>query len=183
MNKTVTINISGIVFNIEEDAYAGLSGYLSSVKQALGHSAESREVLNDIESRIAELLRERLGNFRQVVLNDDVEYVKSVMGNPEDFQLDMKSGEEKTFYREEKIKRRLYRNPDDKMIGGVCGGLAAYFEVDAVWVRLAMFILLFLGGLSIWVYVILWIVMPLAQTTADKLAMRGEVEIGRASCR
>src|SRR5205085_2356838 len=74
----------------------------------------------------------------------------------------------------EKARRRLYRNPDEKALGGVCSGLAAYFDIDVVWVRLAMFLLVFFGGISIWVYIILWIIIPEAKTTAEKFAMRGE---------
>ena len=109
----------------------------------------------------------------------DVEQVMSVMGKPEEFgegqnRAENKNEEEQFSYSEEKIKRRLFRNPDEKAIGGVCSGLAAYFDIDTVWVRLAMFLLIFFGGLSLWVYIILWIIIPQAKTTADKFAMRGE---------
>jgi len=72
------------------------------------------------------------------------------------------------------MKRRLVLDPDRKAVGGVCSGISNYFDVDIVWIRLAMFLLIFFGGVSLWVYIILWIVIPEAKTTADKLAMKGE---------
>ncbi len=179
MNKTVTINISGIIFHIEEDAYDSLSKYLATIKGYFSNTDGGNEIMSDIEARIAELLQERTNSIKQVVLMADVDHVKSVMGKPEDFggeqtKTENKKQEEQNDFSEEKIKRRLFRNPDDKAVGGVCSGLAAYFDVDTVWIRLAMFLLIFFGGLSLWVYIILWIIIPEAKTTADKFAMRGE---------
>jgi phage shock protein PspC (stress-responsive transcriptional regulator) len=173
MNKTVTINISGIIFHIAEDAFDNLSRYLSDIKAYLSGTEGGAEVLSDIEARIAELLQEKISPSKQVITLIDVEQVRDVMGQPEDFGGSESAGPEGAA-QQERIRRRLFRNPDEKMIGGVCSGLAAYFDIDIVWVRLAMFLLVFFGGLSIWVYVILWIVIPEAKTTADKLAMRGE---------
>jgi phage shock protein PspC (stress-responsive transcriptional regulator) len=179
MNKTVTINISGIIFHIEEDAYANLNLYLSAIKAHFSRTDGGTEILSDIEARIAELLQEKITPSKQVILNQDVEAVKGIMGRPEDFGAEPSPGlnnEEQNFSEVNgaKVKRRLFRNPDEKAIGGVCSGLAAYLDIDTVWVRLAMFLLIFFGGLSLWVYIILWIVIPEARTTADKFAMRGE---------
>lgn len=179
MNKTVTINISGIIFHIEEDAYDSLSKYLATIKGYFSNTDGGNEIMSDIEARIAELLQEKINAVKQVVLMADVDHVKSVMGKPEDFggeqtKTENKKQDEQTDFSDEKIKRRLFRNPDDKAVGGVCSGLAAYFDVDTVWIRLAMFLLIFFGGLSLWVYIILWIIIPEAKTTADKFAMRGE---------
>lgn len=178
MNKTVTINISGIIFHIEEDAYDSLSKYLATIKGYFSKTDGGNEIMSDIEARIAELLQEKINAVKQVVLMVDVDHVKSIMGKPEDFgenqsKEDDKKEEEQTTSGE-KVKRRLFRNPDEKAIGGVCSGLAAYFDIDIVWVRLAMFLLIFFGGISLWVYIILWIIIPEAKTTADKFAMRGE---------
>ncbi len=173
MNKTVTINISGIIFHIDENAYEVLSAYLAGIKAYLGADPGNSEVMADIEARIAELLQQRLGTAKQVVTLADVEYVQSLMGKPEDFG-DEEQERGPAAEPQEKIRRRLFRNGDDKVIGGVCGGLSAYFDIDTVWVRLIMFVLVFFGGLSIWVYIILWIVIPEAKTTAEKFAMRGE---------
>jgi len=179
MNKTVTINISGIIFHIEEDAYETLSRYLSTIKGYFSKTDGGNEIMSDIEARIAELLQAKINISKQVILMTDVEHVMNVMGKPEDFgaepsREESTKQEERSDLGDEKIKRRLYRNPDEKAVGGVCSGLAAYFDIDMVWVRLAMFLLIFFGGLSLWVYLILWIVIPEAKTTAEKLEMRGE---------
>lgn len=180
MNKTVTINISGIIFHIEEDAYESLSKYLSVIKRYFSSTEGGNEIMADIESRIAELLQQKLNAGKQVILLEDVMAVQELMGKPEDFGAEAeKTEEQQSAYREEtvyneRIKRRLFRNPDEKAIGGVCSGLAAYFDVDTVWVRLAMFLLIFFGGLSLWVYIIMWIIIPEAKSTADRLAMKGE---------
>lgn len=180
MNKTVTINISGIIFHIEEDAYDKLSKYLITIKGYFSKTDGGNEIMSDIEARVAELLQEKLNVGKQVILMTDVEYVMQVMGKPEDFGGESSHDEkassqhEQTYTSEEKIKRRLFRNPDEKAIGGVCSGLAAYFDIDTVWVRLAMFLLIFFGGLSLWVYIIMWLIIPEAKTTADRFAMRGE---------
>ena len=180
MNKTVTINISGIVFHIEEDAYEALSKYISTIKGFFKNTDGGSEIMADIEARIAELLQGKISASKQVIVMDDVNMVIETMGSPEQFASADDTGSAQNQSRNEftppyeKVKRRLFRDPDDKAIGGVCSGLAAYFEVDTVWVRLAMFLLVFFGGLSLWVYFILWIVMPEARTTADKFAMRGE---------
>jgi phage shock protein PspC (stress-responsive transcriptional regulator) len=180
MNKTVTINISGIIFHIEEDAYDSLSKYLSTIKGYFSNTDGGNEIMGDIEARIAELLQARINPGKQVILMSDVEQVMNIMGKPEDFGADQSAGSQKEQKEQaeqqehEKVKRRLFRDPDERVIGGVCSGLAAYFDIDTVWVRLAMFLLIFFGGISLWVYIILWIIIPRATTTAEKFAMRGE---------
>lgn len=180
MQKTVTINISGIIFHIEEDAFDSLSRYLSTIKGYFSSTDGGNEIMSDIEARIAELLQARINPGKQVILMTDVQHVMDVMGKPEEFGGESEKRSQESPYedpaagKQGKVKRRLFRNPDDKAIGGVCSGIAAYFDIDTVWIRLAMFLLLFFGGVSIWVYIILWIVMPEAKTTADKFAMRGE---------
>lgn len=178
MNKTVTINISGIIFHIEEDAYDKLSKYLNTIKGYFTKNESGNEIIADIEARIAELLQAKVSQFKQVVLMIDVDDVINALGKPEEFGID---GDEKeqshtntTHTTTEPIKKRMFRDPDEKAIGGVCSGVAHYFDVDVVWIRLATFLLIFFGGVSLWVYIILWIVIPEARTTADRLAMRGE---------
>ncbi len=177
MNKTVTINISGIIFHIEEDAYDKLSKYLSTIKGYFSKTDGGNEIMSDIEARIAEMLQSKTSAVKQVVLMADVDSVIEAMGKPEEFaegHTEKEEQEEESFQSSEPIKKRLFRDPDNKAVGGVCSGIAAYFDVDIVWIRLAMFLLIFFGGLSLWVYIILWIVIPEAKTTAEKLAMRGE---------
>jgi phage shock protein PspC (stress-responsive transcriptional regulator) len=179
MNKTVTINISGIIFHIEEDAFEKLSKYLSTIKGYFSKTDGGNEIMSDIEARIAEMLQSKTSAVKQVVLMADVDSVIETMGKPEQFaegasENSEKEEEETHYTTTENVKKRLFRDPDHKAVGGVCSGIAAYFDIDMIWVRLAMFLLVFFGGLSLWVYIILWIVIPEARTTADKLAMRGE---------
>ncbi len=179
MNKTVTINISGIIFHIEEDAFEKLSKYLSTIKGYFSKTDGGNEIMSDIEARIAEMLQGKTSAVKQVVLMADVDSVIETMGKPEEFVDDATASpeqeEQETQYTSaESVKKRLFRDPDRKAVGGVCSGIANYFDVDLVWIRLAMFLLVFFGGVTLWVYIILWIVIPEAKTTADKLAMKGE---------
>jgi len=179
MNKTVTINISGIIFHIEEDAFEKLSKYLSTIKGYFSKTDGGNEIMSDIEARIAEMLQAKTSAIKQVVLMVDVDSVIETMGRPEEFadqgyENTEPNTESQTDSSSGPVKKRLFRDPDHKAIGGVCSGIAAYFDVDIIWIRLAMFLLVFFGGVTLWVYIILWIVIPEAKTTADKLSMRGE---------
>lgn len=180
MNKTVTINISGIIFHIEEDAFEKLSKYLSTIKGYFSKTDGGNEIMSDIEARIAEMLQGKINSVKQVVLMADVDSVIASMGRPEDFaegnfeEETEGDTQNNTNTQNENTKKRLFRDPDSKAVGGVCSGIAAYFDVDVVWIRLAMVLLVFFGGVSASIYIILWIVIPEAKTTADKLAMRGE---------
>jgi phage shock protein PspC (stress-responsive transcriptional regulator) len=181
MNKTVTINISGIIFHIEEDAYDKLSKYLNTIKGYFTSNESGSEIIADIEARIAELLQAKVTPFKQVILMADVDEVINALGKPEEFVDGETTGATNSSKQSDTythhsgpVKRRLFRDPDEKAIGGVCSGVAHYFDIDVVWIRLATFLLIFFGGVSLWVYIILWIVIPEAKTTADRLAMRGE---------
>ena len=168
-----------MLFHIEEDAYEHLRGYLRQIEANLGNSEDNQDILNDIESRIAELLKERLGENREVVTNPDIEEVIKTIGNPEEIG---EAGKEDSSSKQEGrarsgysyARKRLYRNPDSRVLGGVCGGIGAYFNTDPVIVRV-IFVLAFLGfGVGLLIYLILWIVVPIAQTQAEKSEMRGE---------
>lgn len=180
MNKTVTINISGIIFHIEEEAFEKLSKYLNTIKGYFSNTDGGNEIMGDIEARIAEMLQTKTSAVKQVVLMADVDSVIETMGRPEEFAGDQQQDntyqqqQNHTYQANNSAKKRIFRDPDHKAVAGVCSGIAAYFDVDVVWIRLAMFLLIFFAGVSIWVYIILWIVIPEAKTTADKLAMRGE---------
>lgn len=183
MNKTVTINLSGIIFHIEEDAYERLSKYLSTIKGYFQTADGKEEIISDIESRIAELLREKTNEIKQVVVMSDVDYVISIMGQPEDFAGDAQenqnnnqnSSQNENTASETKARKRVFRDPDSKVIGGVCGGIGAYFDFDPVFMRVAFVVLFLLSvGFVIPLYIIMWIVIPEAKTTAEKLEMRGE---------
>lgn len=178
MKKTLTINISGIIFHIDEDAYDKLNAYLDTLKRHFSNTHGKDEIIADIEGRIAELLQERISDAKQVINIEDVNEVISLMGDPGEFEGD--DSEEDTSqsgssaYDDIKGPKRLYRDPDRKVVGGVAAGLAAYLNIDVLWVRLAfvIFTLIWLTGAL--VYIILWIAMPEASTTAEKLQMKGE---------
>jgi phage shock protein PspC (stress-responsive transcriptional regulator) len=170
MKKTYTINISGTVFHIEEDAYEKLNLYLTGLKQHFGNDAEGAEIVADIEARIAEIFQAHKTPDKEVITMEWVDEVIETMGVPEDFEAEGTPGPRNAG----KTSKRLYRDPDHKTIGGVCSGLAAYFTMDPVIMRLIFFVLLLLNGLGLLIYIILWIAVPEARTTAQRLEMRGE---------
>ncbi len=179
MKKTLTVNISGIVFHIDEDAYIELSRYLERIKKHFRGEAGGEEIIGGIEGRIAEMFQEKKKGQLQVVGVADVREVIGQLGEPaqmSDGDQDEKGAEEKhnTSTDEEPISKQLFRDPDNKYIGGVCSGLGAYFHIDPTLIRLIFVLFLFLYASSILVYIVLWIVIPRARTTADRLSMRGE---------
>ncbi len=173
MNQTLTINISGIVFHIEVDAYEALKVYLSTIKSYFNNSEEREEIMLDIEARVAEIFAEAQNDKNQVIVMADVNKVIAIMGEPEQYLTDEEEGipTQKTHRKRE--DKKLFRDPDDRVLGGVASGLGAYIGLDTVWVRL-FFVAAFFMGFGILTYIILWIVMPEAKTTAEKLKMRGE---------
>lgn len=174
MKKTFTINISGTVFHIEEDAYEVLQNYLVNLKNHFGNDEEGKEILSDIEARIAEIFTEKVSDEKTVVTIDWVTQVMETMGTPEDFAEEEGEAEE-VYVSESKRKRRLYRDPDHRVLGGVCGGLGAYFSMDPVILRIIFVVLFFAtSGAALLAYLILWIAVPKAKTTAQRLEMRGQ---------
>jgi phage shock protein PspC (stress-responsive transcriptional regulator) len=177
MKKTFTINISGTVFHIEEDAYEVLQKYLVNLKNHFGTSEEGKEILADIESRIAEIFIEKSESKQAVVTIEMVKEAIAIMGSPEDFndEEEIESEEQAQVTEEAKRKRRLYRDPDHRVIGGVCGGMGAYFNMDPVVLRIIFAVLFFAtfpAGLI--AYIVLWIAVPKAKNTAQRLEMRGQ---------
>ncbi len=179
MNKTIIINMNGVIFHIEEDAYEILKSYMTDVKRHFYNSADSLEITTDIENRIAEMFTNILtaGN-RQVIVEQDVNEVIAQMGSAKDFDLNEESnepaGESTVPPYAAYSSRKLFRDPDDHILGGVCAGLASYFEIDTVWVRLAFAVALLVGGTGLLAYVVLWVIIPKAMTRADRMSMRGE---------
>jgi phage shock protein PspC (stress-responsive transcriptional regulator) len=177
MNKTVTVNIGGIVFHIDENAYDRFKQYLEAIR---GHftTAEGRdEIMQDIESRIAEMFMARIKDSKQVITLEDVDEVTKQMGKPEDFGGSAEPSDASssaTATTTTSAKKRIFRNPDDKMLGGVCSGVAAYVDTDPIWFRLAFAVCFFCFGFGFLLYIILWILIPEAKTTTEKLQMRGE---------
>jgi phage shock protein PspC (stress-responsive transcriptional regulator) len=181
MNKTVTINISGIIFHIEEDAFDKLSKYLLTIKGYFSKADGGNEIMGDIEARIAEMLQSKTSSIKQVVLMSDVDFVMESMGKPEEFASDATDNDSGSQFNQtdnientEPTKKRLYRDGDSKVLGGVCSGIGHYFGFDPVWLRIALLLMLFFAGTGILLYFILWIAIPEAKTTAEKLAMKGE---------
>ncbi|TFG89998.1 MAG: PspC domain-containing protein, partial [Candidatus Atribacteria bacterium] len=175
MKKTIKINLNGIIFNIDDDAYEKLKSYLDTISRYFSNKQESKEIIDDIEARIAELFQERVSAENQVITLTIVNQVIDIMGNPEDIADTGEAGDEKRSFHDSYTKsKKLYRDPENSVIAGVCGGLSAYFNMDPVIFRLLFVIFFFAGGASILVYVILWIVLPKAETAAQKLEMRGE---------
>lgn len=185
MKKTLTVNLNGIVFHIDEDAYQLLDSYLTNLRIHFSREEGSDEIMSDFEARISELLNERIRLGFNVITIEHVEEVIQRMGKPEE----LFAGEEKNAGSEfsatteptagasdRKFRKRLMRDPDDKMLGGVASGLAAYFGIDTTLLRLVMILLLIVSmtvPVTI-IYIVLWLVLPLARTATDRLVMRGE---------
>lgn len=194
MKKTLTVNLGGTVFHIDEDAYRLLDNYLSNLKIHFRKEAGADEIVDDIERRISELFSEKLTAGSQVITIEDVEEVIARMGKPEDMETGDESADtssrantntggygsgawntDNTYRTAGTIHRRLFRNPDDKILGGVVSGLAAYLGWDVTLLRLLLLVVLICGvGTLIPVYIVCWLVIPEARTAAEKLNMRGE---------
>jgi phage shock protein PspC (stress-responsive transcriptional regulator) len=174
MNKTLSVNIGGYVFNIEEDAYQALQNYLEAIARNFKKQSGADEIMADIEARIAELFNEALVGGRQVVIIKDVELVIERMGRPEQVAGEEDEEAQNNEQFNEPKDRRLYRDPDNAMLGGVCSGLGYYLGWEPSVIRIIFFLLAFFGFAAIPIYIILWIAMPEAKTTSEKLRMKGQ---------
>ncbi|MDH6356004.1 phage shock protein PspC (stress-responsive transcriptional regulator)/uncharacterized membrane protein [Dysgonomonas sp. PH5-45] len=194
MKKTLKVSIGGMAFSIDEDAYMVLDGYLNTLKDHYKNHEEGEEIINDVEARMGELLLIKIKNPQTVVTLTEAKEVARIMGNPSDFDDAPAAGEESdndSHPVEEPSKtatrRRLYRDPENSVVGGVCSGLGYYFKVDPVFIRIAFVVLLLvttpiafsngrgldINGFIILAYIILWIAMPKAVTLPQRLAMMG----------
>ena len=175
MNKTVNINLGGLVFHIDEDAFQKLTNYFGAIKRSLSNTSGQEEIIKDIEIRIGELISEKHTSDKQVISLREVEEIISIMGQPEDYRIE---GEEtieaEPIYTNTKITKKLYRDEENAAIGGVLAGLGHYFGIDKAWLRVILLIMVFAWGTGFVAYIILWIAMPAAKTTSEKLEMRGE---------
>jgi phage shock protein PspC (stress-responsive transcriptional regulator) len=175
MNKTVNINLGGIFFHIDEDAYLKLSKYLEAIKRHLSDDEGKAEIMSDIEIRISELFSEKIRNHNQVITVKDIDEVIAIMGEPKDYRIDDQEPESKTYYAQySSASRKLYRDEDNNILGGVLAGLGHYFGIDKVWLRILFLVLFFFFGTGGLIYIILWIIIPSAKTTAEKLQMKGQ---------
>lgn len=187
MKKNISINISGIIFHIEEDGYEVLKKYLDSINKYFSSFEDSSEILSDIESRIAEIFLSKLSEGKQVITFEDVNSLVTTMGSVSDF----KAAEEQEFAQENAAQqepqpkadrakseyakaaaKNLHRDQKRKILGGVCAGLGHYFNVDAVWVRLFFALLTFAWGFGLLVYLIMWIALPGSHTLEDETVNR-----------
>lgn len=169
MKVTVNINLGGYAFNIDEDAYERLRQYMKNLEKEFSGESSAAEIMTDIEGRIAELFRMRLNSYKQVITMKDVEEVMAILGSPEAISGNGTSDEPPP-----KSQRRIYRDSDRRVFGGVCAGISAYLDWDPIIMRIIFALLIFAGGFGLALYLILWIVLPEAKTTAQKLEMRGD---------
>jgi phage shock protein PspC (stress-responsive transcriptional regulator) len=185
MKETVKINLNQRLFDLDADAYSKLKKYLDTLRRYFDKKPnEAEEILQDIEQRIAEILEEKLKGDKQVVNLKDIEEIIQMMGTPADFARDNDISEDEEQEDEgtkhegagedyNRDHRRLYRDFDTNIIGGVCAGIASYFNIDPIWVRLAFVVLAFLNGIGILLYIILWVAVPAARNTTQRLQMKG----------
>lgn len=175
MNKTTSINLGGYFFHIDEDAFRKLSNYFDAVKRSLSPDGRE-EIINDIESRISELFTEKLGSTKQVIGLKEVDDIITIMGQPEDYKIEDESPKNdfQSNYTSTGSIKKLYRDKDNSFLGGVLLGLGHYLGVDPLWLRIIMVILFFGFGTGLVLYIILWILIPEAVTTSQKLEMKGE---------
>ncbi|WP_027136991.1 PspC domain-containing protein [Gaetbulibacter saemankumensis] len=178
MNKTVNINLAGIFFHIDEDAYLKLQRYLEAIKRSFTDSQGRSEIISDIEARIAELFSERIKNDKQVIGLKEVDEVISIMGQPEDYLVDdeiFEDNPQANYKQPSAPSKKLFRDTDNSYISGVSSGLGHYLSVDTVWIRLLWIILTIAsGGTFIIIYILFWILVPEAKTTAEKIMMTGD---------
>ena len=172
MNKVMNINIGGSVFHVDEEAYEKLKSYLKQINRHFKNTRGGEEIIIDIESRIVELFQQKLSDKKEVITMEDVNEVIAIMGKPSEFEEETASD-----YSDPDVqqlgRKRLFRDNDNRMIGGVCSGLAAYFRVDTVWFRIG-FVVATLSGLSLLAYLILWAIIPPVRTISEKLEMQGD---------
>lgn len=189
MKRLLQINLCNNQFAIDHDAYEKLEGYFASLEKHFEHNENAEEIIYDIECRLAELFNENLTKGSVLTIRD-IEQAIGVMGKPEDFgDIDAEASpkeEEHKFASGQNHKtedkkagfrpgKKLFRDPENKVVGGVCSGLSAYFGIaDPVWIRLLMVLLVFFGGMSVIVYIVLMVVIPNAVTSADRKMMYGE---------
>ena len=175
MNKTVNINLGGMFFHIDEDAYLKLTRYFEAIRRSLSKSSGQEEIIKDIEMRVSELLTENQKTDKHVISLKDVDQVIAVMGQPEDYIIEEDNTTSQTYAdTTSRRTKKLYRDTEKGMLSGVSAGLGHYFGIDAVWIRIVFILLVWGAGTGILAYIILWIVVPAAVTTSEKLEMTGE---------
>lgn len=177
MKKTLTINLSGLVFNIDEDAYQKLKNYLDSIAIHFANDIGKEEIIADIENRFAEEFNQKRTGSKEAITLEDVESVMKTLGSIEDFSSEKNENAHAENAQEagqNSRSRRLYRDTDNAMLGGVAAGIANYFGTDTVWIRILFVVFTFAWGFAIPLYILLWIITPKAETAAQRAEMKGE---------
>ena len=177
MKKTINVAIGGCSFTIDEDAYNALETYLEGFKAALGTNSSSSDVMEELEGRIADLLKNKLAG-REVV---DVEMAQEVidqLGYPNGYKAPENCGGNTegcgcNYNDSDKPVKKLFRDPDGKKIAGVCSGIAIFLGVDITLIRVIFLIALICGCAGFWIYLVIWIAAPEAKTAAEKCELRG----------
>jgi phage shock protein PspC (stress-responsive transcriptional regulator) len=175
MNKTISIHIQGFPFILEEQAYQELQDYLDALKRVLEHEEGKDEIIQDIELRIVELLQEKV-TVQQVVQLEQISQIIQLLGSPDTFADSEATSEQKQSAagpEQMTVQKRFFRDPENPVLGGVASGVAAYFNIDVVFVRVFFVLFTMVFGSGIPIYIILWIVTPRAKTASEKLQMRG----------
>ena len=164
MDKTININIAGILFQIDEEAYGILRDYLQAINSRFRHVRGGVETVEDIESRIAEIFESQKGTAGTISAHN-VEAMISIIGKPEDFDNNDDEAETHSYT---SLKKRMYRNPDDTIISGVCGGIGAYLNTDPVLFRILFVLFTATFGIGFFIYLALWISLPPGQYRFQK---------------
>ena len=175
MKKTINVAIGGCSFIIDEDAYNELDNYLENFKKAMDTSSSSKEVMDELEGRIADLLKGKLAG-REVVDMTMARQVVGQLGYPQGYKAEDTCSTDEHHYSGtdgERPARKLFRNPDDKKIAGVCSGIALFLGVDVTLIRIIFLIALICGSAGFWIYLVIWIAAPEARTAAEKCELRG----------
>jgi len=172
MEKTINININGSRFLIEEYAFYKLSNYIDEIKSYFTNSTAHREIIAEIENRIAVILQEKLNEQKQIITGEDISNVIFIIGEPEQIAT-AKGGDKKNRkFTHESIKyKKLYRDVDNKVIGGVCSGISDYFNIDPLSIRILFAVIFFIFGSGLLLYLILWLIIPKADTEEKKREM------------
>lgn len=170
MKKVIEVNIGGVNFTIEDDAYIQLKNYLNRFEASLPIE-DAKEIMEDVEARVAEIFQKEVKYPNQVISSSSVRKVIECLGEVNSNNENQSETKTENKMRTEK---KLYRNIDEKVFAGVCSGLAAYFNIDATIVRVIFVLIFFLGGSALLAYIILWIIMPKAETVIQKMEMNGE---------
>jgi phage shock protein PspC (stress-responsive transcriptional regulator) len=173
MNKTISINLSGLIFHIEEEAYEILKNYLNELKKHFSSHSDGQEIVADIANRIAETFSE-ITKEKQFISSKDVEDIIQQIGKVEAFEETDEESHQSNTSTTSSDKRKLFRDADNSVLGGVCSGLGKYFDVDPIWIRLVWFASVVFFGFGFFLYIFFWIIIPEAKTRADKLNMEGK---------